>query len=71
MHDTALYRHLLELLESWNVDRVEWNMTERRVDVWASHPAGVAWACPQCDYTGPVRNHAEKRTYLTLVCDLK
>lgn len=63
MRDTELYRHLLGLLEPWTVDRVELNVTERRVDVWASHPAGVAWPCPDCDYTGPIRDHAEERTW--------
>jgi transposase len=63
MRDTELYRHLLGLLEPWTVDRVELNVTERRVDVWASHPAGVAWSCPDCAYTGPIRDHAEERTW--------
>ena len=63
MRDTELYRHLLGLLEPWTVDRVELHVTERRVDVWASHPAGVAWSCPDCAYTGPIRDHAEERTW--------
>jgi transposase len=63
MRDTELYRHLLGLLEPWPVDRVEVNVTERRVDVWASHPAGVAWSCPDCACTGPIRDHAEERTW--------
>ncbi len=63
MRDTELYRHLLGLLEPWTVDRVELNVAERRVDVWATHPAGVAWPCPACAYTGPVRDHADERTW--------
>ena len=63
MRDTDLYRHLLGLLEPWTVDRVELNIAERRVDVWATHPAGVMWRCPECDYTGPSRDHAEERTW--------
>ena len=63
MRDTELYRHLLGLLESWTVDRVELNVTERRVDVWTVHPPGVAWPCPEGDNTGPVRDHAEERTW--------
>ena len=34
MRDTELSRCLLGLLEPWTVDRVELNVTERRVDVW-------------------------------------
>ncbi len=63
MRDTELYRHLLGLLEPWTVDRVELNVAERRVDVWAVHPPGVSWPCPEGDYTGPVRDHAEERTW--------
>ncbi len=63
MRDIELYRHLLGLLEPWTVDRVELNVTARRVDIWATHPTGVAWPCPECDYTGPVRDHAEERTW--------
>ena len=63
MRDTELYRHLLGLLEPWTVDRVELNVTERRVDVWTVHPPGVSWPCPEGDYTGPVRDHAEERTW--------
>lgn len=63
MRDTELYRHLLGLLEPWTVDRVELNVTERRVDVWAVHPPGVSWPCPEGDSTGPVRDHAEERTW--------
>jgi len=63
MRDTELYRHLLGLLEPWTVDRVALNIAERRVDVWAVHPPGIAWPCPECDHTGPVRDHAEERTW--------
>lgn len=63
MRDTALYRHLLGLCEPWMVDRVALNVAEGRVDVWAAHPVGIMWPCPACDYTGPVRDHAEERTW--------
>ena len=48
MRDTELSQYLLGLLEPWTVDRVELNVTERRVDVWATQPTGVAWPCPEC-----------------------
>lgn len=63
MRDTDLYRHVLGLLEPWTVDRVELKIAERRVDVWATHPAGVTWPCPESDDTGPSRDHAEARTW--------
>jgi hypothetical protein len=63
MRDTELYRHLLGLLEPWTGEWVELNVTARRVDVWASHHAGVTWSCPEGDYTGPILDHAEERTW--------
>lgn len=63
MRDTDLYRHVLGLVDPWTVDRVELKIAERRVDVWATHPASGLWSCPVCAYTGPIRDHAEERTW--------
>jgi hypothetical protein len=30
----------------WTVTRVELNVKDQRVDVWAGHEAGVQWLCP-------------------------
>ena len=46
MRDTELYRHLLGLEDPWTVNRVELNVKDQRVDVWAGHPEGISWACP-------------------------
>ena len=48
MRDTELYRHLLGLEDPWTVSRVELKVKEQRVDVWAGHPEGISWACPEC-----------------------
>ncbi len=39
MQDTELYRHLLGIEEPWAVGRVELDIAQQRVDVWAEHPA--------------------------------
>lgn len=46
MRDAELYRHLAGLAEPWHVERVDLNVSEQRVDVWASHPGGQRFACP-------------------------
>lgn len=63
MRDTELYRHLLGLLEPWTVERVELKIQERRVEVWAGHPTGVGFRCPECDYQGTARDHAQERVW--------
>jgi hypothetical protein len=76
MRDTELYRHLLGLESPWTVARVELNVADQRVDVWAEHGDGVQWPCPERDRVLAVHDHAEERvwrhldSYMTLVCNL-
>ncbi len=63
MRDTELYRHLLGLLEPWTVERVELNVSEQRVDVWAAHPTGQRWPCPECGTDLALYDHAEERVW--------
>ncbi len=63
MRDTELYRHLLGLLAPWTVERVELNVPEQRVDVWAAHPTGQRWPCPECGGALPLYDHAEERVW--------
>jgi len=63
MQNTELYQHLLGLSEPWAVDRVEFNLEDRRVDIWAGHAGGVVWACPECSLTSPTRDHAAERVW--------
>jgi hypothetical protein len=48
MRDTELYRQLLGLESPWTVTRVELAVKAQRVDVWAGHPEGERWPCPEC-----------------------
>ena len=63
MQDTALYQHLLDLKSPWSVSRVELNVKEQRVDVWAEHPNDAKWTCPQCTHEYPLYDHAEERMW--------
>ncbi|MCZ6799521.1 MAG: ISL3 family transposase [Nitrospirae bacterium] len=63
MQDTALYQHLLGLTSPWTVGRVELNIKEQCVEVWAEHGDGVVWACPTCARELPLYDHAEPRTW--------
>ena len=63
MQDTALYQYLLGLKSPWSVSRVDLNVKGQCVEVWAEHPEGASWACPQCSRELPVYDHAEERTW--------
>jgi transposase len=63
MRDVELYRHLLGLEAPWTVARVELSVQTGRVDVWAEHPPGLRWPCPQCDSAPPVYDHGGERSW--------
>lgn len=64
MRDTELYRHLLGLTPPWTVARVELNVNEQKVDVWAEHDADHAWSCPECGEAKlPLYDHSEERAW--------
>jgi transposase len=53
MRDTELYRQLLGLETPWEVSRVQLSTDDERVDVFAEHPKGTRWACPECGLVLP------------------
>lgn len=63
MRDTDLYRHLLGLESPWTVARVELNVAQQRVDVWAEHADGAQWPCPECARLLAIYDHAEERVW--------
>ena len=63
MRDTDLYRHLLGLQSPWTVARVELDVKQERVDVWAEHPRGVKLQCPECGKECAVRDHTDERVW--------
>src|SRR3954467_7222044 len=63
MRDTELYRVLLGLESPWTVTRVELKISDQQVDVWADHPDGVEWPCPECGKASPLYDHREERQW--------
>ena len=63
MRDVELYRHLLGLELPWTVARVELEIKEQRVDVWADHSDGTRWRCPECSVALPLYDHSEERSW--------
>jgi transposase len=63
MKDTDLYQHLLGLAAPWKVAKVELNITTQRVDIWAEHPPGARWACPECGLELGTYDHSEERSW--------
>jgi transposase len=62
MHDVELYRHLLGLEPPWAVARVELDLKDQRVDVWAEH-AETKWPCPECGKEFAAYDHAPERSW--------
>jgi len=63
MQDTELYRHLLGIEDPWSVGRVELNLAQQRVDVWAEHAADRKWSCTQCGKLLSLYDHSEERVW--------
>jgi transposase len=63
MQDKELYRYLLGLEPPWTVERVDLNVGDQRVDVWASHEEGLRWPCPECGAMLPIYDHTAERVW--------
>lgn len=63
MRDTELYRQLLGLEKPWTVERVELDMKQQRVDVWAKHDKPKSWPCPECNKPCGLHDHDEERVW--------
>jgi transposase len=62
MRDTELYRLLLGIEAPWTVAKVELDIKQQRVDVWAEHCEG-SWPCPDCSKALPIYDHAPDRAW--------
>jgi hypothetical protein len=63
MRDTELYRAILGLESPWTVARVELDVKQQRVDVYAEHGKRKAWPCPECEASCGLHDHDEERTW--------
>lgn len=63
MRDTDLYRQLLGLEKPWTVDRVELDVKQQRVDVFAKHEKPKSWPCPECSKAVGLHDHDGERVW--------
>jgi len=63
MRDTELYRYLMGIESPWTIARVDLDVKQQRVDVWAEHRRGTRWQCPECDTDLATYDHAEERVW--------
>ena len=63
MRDTELYRAILGLESPWTVARVDLDVKEQRVDVYAEHGKRRTWPCPKCEAACGLHDHDEERTW--------
>lgn len=68
LKDTQLFELLAGLSAPWGIDRVVVDAEDRCIAIWAGHPTGVIWRCPECVHTGPCRDHAAERLWRHLDC---
>jgi transposase len=63
MRDTELYQQILGLESPWRVTRVELDVKQTRVDVFAEHAKRKTWPCPECEAACGLHDHDEERTW--------
>ena len=63
MKDTELYQQILGLAAPWTVARVDLNVKEQRVDVFAEHGRKKTWPCPECGKDCGLHDHDEERSW--------
>ena len=63
MEDIGLYQYLLGLKSPWSVSRVDLDVKQQRVDVWAAHGENAVWQCPECKKESAMYDHAEERLW--------
>jgi transposase len=52
MHDLELFQQALGVVEPWKVAGVEFDVAQRRLDLWIDFARGSRFACPECDRAG-------------------
>ena len=63
LKDIELYQHLLGIPAPWTVEHVELHIKDGRVDVFATHPGGVEWPCPECGLKLTTFDHTAERVW--------
>lgn len=63
VRDTDLYQQLLGLTAPWTVVKVDLNVKDQRVDVYAEHGKKKTWPCPECAKQCGLHDHDEERVW--------
>jgi transposase len=63
VRDTDLYRQLLGLEKPWTVERVELDVKQQQVRVFAKHEKPKAWPCPECGKPCGLHDHEQERRW--------
>lgn len=63
MKDTALIQLALGLVPPWMVEGCEFNISEKRLDIYVNFPHGSKFACPQCGKDGMGAYDTEDRVW--------
>jgi transposase len=63
MRDTDVYQRILGLESPWKVARVELDVKQTRVDVYAEHSKRKTWPCPECEAPCGLHDHDEERAW--------
>ena len=72
MKDTELYAQILGINPPFNVARVELQTAKGNVSIWVEHEPGARFACPECERSCSLYDHAEERTWRHLdTCQLQ
>jgi len=70
--DTELYAQILGIGTPFSVTRVELQTAKGNVSIWVEHEPGARFACPGCEASCSVYDHAEERTWRHLdTCQLQ
>jgi transposase len=63
MQDTELYQRLLGIEKPWDIDTVDLDMAEGRVDIRLKHDRAAEWPCPECAKPHRIHDHVAERTW--------
>ncbi len=63
MDSNELYQHLLGLTEPWTVERVDLDVAQMHVEVYAGHAPGTRFACPECGRALAAYDHQAERVW--------
>lgn len=61
MENTGLYRYLFGIQAGWAVEKVKLDLVNERGNVWAKHPEGLCWPCPDCRASMLLYDHLPQR----------